>query len=120
MRTDPPIPSPKPRVHVGVFDDVARADHALAELVGAGIPKEQITVICPTCTAEKYREFHRRSPSGGHATAAALTGGSIGALLGGLIGVAGGTASGGGALCLPPGGPPPRPGRARGGGGGWG
>src|SRR5260221_11984621 len=86
MRTDPPIPSPKPRVHVGVFDDVARADHALAELVGAGIPKEQITVICPTCTAEKYREFHRRSPSGAPATPPARTGGSGGAPPGGVLG----------------------------------
>jgi hypothetical protein len=98
VRTDPPNPSPKAKVHVGVFDDVAQADHALAELVGAGIPKEQITVICPTCATEKYREFHRQTPSGSHAAAAAVTGSSIGALLGGLVAVAGVTASGGAAL----------------------
>ena len=85
----------KPRVHVGVFDRIADADRAVQDLVDAGIPKERITVICPTCTKEKYDEYTKREPSGSHAVAGAATGGAIGALLGGLAAVIGITASGG-------------------------
>jgi hypothetical protein len=76
----------KPRVHVGVFDRIADADRAVQELVDAGIAKERITVVCPTCTKEKYEGFKKLEPSGSHAVAGAATGGAIGALLGGLVG----------------------------------
>jgi hypothetical protein len=58
------------------------------ELAGAGIPKERITVICPTCTTRKYEDYKKRDPSGSHAVAGAATGGAIGAVLGGLAAVA--------------------------------
>lgn len=83
----------KPNVHVGVFDRIADADRAVHELGAAGIPKERITVICPTCTTEKYEEYKKREPSGSHAVAGAATGGAIGAVLGGLAAVAAGTAA---------------------------
>jgi len=90
--------SSKPRVHVAVFDAMAEADRAISRLVEAGIAKERITVICPAGTGEKYREFHRGAPDASRAVVAAAAGGSIGALLGGLVAVAGITASGGAAL----------------------
>jgi hypothetical protein len=85
----------KSQVHVGVYESIPQADRAVWELVHAGIPKERITVICPTCTHEKYDGFHQDEPSGAHATAGAATGGAIGALLGGLAAAIGATASGG-------------------------
>ena len=79
----------KPRVHVGVFERIVDADRAVQQLVDAGVPKERITVICPTCTTEKYDEYKKRDPSGAHAEA----GGAIGAVLGGLAAAAVGTAA---------------------------
>ena len=87
--------SPNSRVHVGVYENVPEADRAVWELVHAGIPKERITVICPTCTHEKYDGLHQEQPSGSHTAAGAAAGGAIGALLGGLAAVIGITASGG-------------------------
>ena len=86
---------PKPRVHVGVYDGVPEADRAVWELVHAGIPRDRITVICPTCTHEKYEGLDQEQPSGSHTAAGAAAGGAIGALLGGLAAVIGITASGG-------------------------
>src|SRR5262249_34853893 len=85
----------KARVHVAVYDDIPQADRAVWQLVQAGIPEECITVICPTCTAEKYPGLHREQPAGSHAAVGATAGGAIGALLGGLAAVIGITASGG-------------------------
>jgi hypothetical protein len=92
--------SSTPRVHVGVFDHIPQADRAVQELVDAGIPKERITVICPSCTHEKYQDFHKTEPAGSHAGASAAAGGAVGALLGGLVAVAGVVASGGTALLV--------------------
>jgi hypothetical protein len=88
------------KVHVGVFDNIPQADRAVQELVDAGFPKQQITVICPSCTHEKYQEFHKSEPAGSHAGASAAAGGAVGALLGGLVAVAGVVASGGTALLV--------------------
>lgn len=90
--------SQKPRVHVAIFDAIPDADRAISQLVEAGIPKEHITVICPAEPAGKYPEMHREAPAGSRATVAAAAGGSIGALLGGLVAVAGITATGGASL----------------------
>jgi hypothetical protein len=68
----------KPNVHVGVFDRIADADRAVHELVGAGIPKERITVICPTCTTEKYEEYKKRRTLRLARDRGAATGGAIG------------------------------------------
>jgi hypothetical protein len=92
--------SSTPGVHVGVFDHIAQADRAVQELVDAGFPKQQITVICPSCTHEKYQDFHKSEPAGSHAGASAAAGGAVGALLGGLVAVAGVVASGGTALLV--------------------
>jgi hypothetical protein len=96
MKTD----AEKRSVHVGVFRDIASADGAVQRLVDAGIPKKLITVVCPTCTAEKYQEYKQQDRSGAHAASGAAKGGAIGAVLGGLAAAAGVAASGGAALLV--------------------
>src|SRR4029079_10492339 len=62
----------------------------------AGFQKEQITVICSDDTKERYfREFEHQEPAGSHTTAAAATGGAIGATIGGGAAGAVGVATGG-------------------------
>jgi len=87
-------------VHVGVFQDIPSADGAVRRLVDEGIPKNRITVVCPTCSAEKYHEFKQQDRSGAHAASGAAKGGAIGAVLGGLTAAAGVAASGGAALLV--------------------
>jgi hypothetical protein len=81
-------------VRIGVFTKIGAADRAVTALVDAGIDKEHITVICPTCTGE-LEQYRRAEPAGAHAPAAAAGGGAIGALLGGLIALVGVAATGG-------------------------
>lgn len=88
------------KVHVGIYDRIAKADQAVLALVAAGFPKEQITVICPTCTKDKYEEYHKQEPSGSHTAQGVAAGGGIGALLGGLSAAAVAAASGGTALLV--------------------
>jgi hypothetical protein len=87
-----------PGVHVAIFDQVSQADSAVKDLVEAGFPKERITVICPSCNQDKYEEYRKREPSGFHALTGATRGGAIGALLGGLVAVAGAAGTGGAIL----------------------
>jgi uncharacterized protein YcfJ len=76
-------------VRAGVFRKIDRADQAIAELVKAGFPKEDVTVICPTCTEERFEPYQRREPAGTKVPVAIVEGGAIGALLGGLGAIAG-------------------------------
>jgi hypothetical protein len=87
------------QVEVGVFQTLNGADAAVADLVEAGFPKESITVICPTCSAQQFEGTHHQEPSGSHTPRAIATGGAIGVLLGGLT-VAAITATGGMALLV--------------------
>jgi hypothetical protein len=82
-------------VRVGVFNYLGDADIAVDRLVRAGFDKQHITVICPTCSVDKFADVHREQPAGGHTPAAAAGGGAIGGLLGGLVALAGITATGG-------------------------
>lgn len=88
---DPPIskiPAEIPAdrtAEVGVFATVEEAEDAVRRLLDAGFTNEQITVICSDENKERYfREFEHQEPAGTFAAKAALTGGAIGALLGGL------------------------------------
>jgi len=84
-------------LRIGVFNTVEEADRAVHGLVEAGFQPAEVSVICPTCSPEKYREYHRTDPAGAHSGPAALTGGAIGGILGGLVAV-GAAATGGAAL----------------------
>jgi len=81
---------------VGVFERLFQADAAVDALVREGFTRDEITVICPTCSPDAFtRRAEREEPAGAPAPKAAATGGAIGAVLGGLIALVGVTASGG-------------------------
>ncbi len=80
---------------IGVFDRIESAERAVDTLVEAGFTREQVTVICPTCTADAFHESKRKAPAGSHAPAAASVGSAIGVVLGGLAPLAGIVATGG-------------------------
>lgn len=67
-------------IRVGIFDSIANADEAVAELLAAGFDKKQITVICSEHSVQRhFQEFERQDKAGSHTPAAALTGGACGA-----------------------------------------
>jgi hypothetical protein len=90
MKHKPTLP-----VRVGVFDSLAAADLAVQRLIDAGFERDHITVICPTCSVDQYRDVDREPPAGARTPVAAASGGAIGAVLGGLVALAGVTATGG-------------------------
>jgi len=70
---------------VGVFAAVDEAEDAVRRLLDAGFTTEEITVICSDDNKERYfRAFEHQEPAGTFTTKAVLTGGAIGALLGGI------------------------------------
>ena len=90
--------SPQP-IRAGIFKTVPEADRAVAELVAAGFTDDKITVICSAeAVQQHFKKFEHQDPAGQHTPAAAMTGGAIGATLGGLVAVAGIVTVGGAAL----------------------
>ncbi len=78
-----------PSLEVGVFGSVEDARNAVHRLLAAGFSKKQITVLCSDDAKERnFREFEHQDPAGKHTPAAAIAGGTIGAVLGGLTVVA--------------------------------
>jgi len=72
-------------LEVGVFSSIDNARRAVHALLNAGFTTDQITVVCSDETKERYfHEFDHQQPAGTHAPKAALAGGTIGVLLGGL------------------------------------
>jgi hypothetical protein len=70
---------------VGVFATVHEAERAVRGLLDAGFTTEEITVVCSDEQKEKYfRAFEHQEPAGTMTPKAVLTGGAIGALLGGI------------------------------------
>lgn len=69
----------------GVFSNVDDAKRAVSGLLQAGFTREHITVLCSDETKERYfHEFEHQDPAGTHTPAAAVVGGTIGAMLGGV------------------------------------
>ena len=86
-------------IEAGVFNTVDSARKAVLGLLAAGFTQEQITVVCSNETKEQYfSEFDHQQPAGTHTATAAITGGTIGAVLGGLTVIAAAVATGGVAL----------------------
>ena len=86
-------------LEVGVFSTVEAVRCAVQGLLGAGFPIEQITVMCSDETKERYfHEFEHQEPAGTYTPTAAITGATIGALLGGASVVVASAATGGMAL----------------------
>lgn len=86
-------------IRVGVFESLPAVEHAVQRLLGAGFTKEEVSVICSDRAVEShFREFEHQQPAGTYTTGTAITGGLLGAALGGLAVVAGAAVTGGGAL----------------------
>ena len=95
MATMPNQDIEKRPLEVGIFDSVDDARRAVQGLLNAGFSREQITVVCSDETKERYfSEFEHQHPAGTFAPAATITGGTIGALVGGLTVVASALATG--------------------------
>jgi hypothetical protein len=83
-------------LRVGVFATVAEADRAVENLLASGFTKDNITVMCSDEAVERhFQAFQKQEPAGTYTPATAVSGGAIGAALGGLAAVAGGLATGG-------------------------
>ena len=73
---------------VGVFATVEQADKAVDELLKAGFSTKQITVVCSDAVKERhFSQLRHEEPAGTYTPAAAVAGGAIGAVLGGLASV---------------------------------
>jgi hypothetical protein len=84
---------------VGVFDDIAAAAQAVDGLLAAGFTHDQITVVCSDETKERYfREFEHQKPAGAYDAKATVTGGAIGAILGGASIIVSAAVTGGAAI----------------------
>ena len=71
-------------LEVGVFNSIDDARKAVHSLLEAGFTTDEITVVCSDETKERhFSEFDHQQPAGTHTPAAAVIGGTIGALLGG-------------------------------------
>jgi hypothetical protein len=82
-------------LEVGVFNSVDDARQAVHSLMDAGFTTDHITVVCSDETKERYfHEFDHQQPAGTHTPTAAIAGGTIGAVLGGLTIVASALATG--------------------------
>jgi uncharacterized protein YcfJ len=83
-------------MRVGVFDTIAEADAAVADLLKVGFTKDQITVICSDKRKEgHFEEYEHQKPGGSRTPIAAATGSAIGAVLGGLTTIVGIVTTGG-------------------------
>lgn len=91
-------------IRAGIFPTLAGAEQAVAGLKQAGFSNDQITVLCSDQAREQhFKEFEHQHPAGTFTPGAALTGGAIGASLGGLT-ILAGVLTGGGAILLAAGG----------------
>ena len=69
----------------GAFDTVAEADQAIRRLLAAGFTKDQLAVICPAEFQDHFRpDMLQAEPPAPDAEDAIVTGGIVGATLGGL------------------------------------
>jgi hypothetical protein len=83
-------------IRIGVFSNVAAADHAVQNLLEAGFTKDEISVICSDPVKERhFKRFEKEEPAGTYTMPASVTGGAIGAALGGLTALTGVVATGG-------------------------
>lgn len=84
-------------VRVGIFSKLSQADRAVDRLLREGFPKESITVIAPSTQTggTASQEVPHTDPAGSHTATAVTSGGVIGAALGGMLALAGITATGG-------------------------
>lgn len=86
----------RPKVRAAVFDDLASAERAVANLQATGFRNEQLSIVCSDKSVMKhFPELHEDLPSGSHTRDAAATGGIVGLALGSLVALTGIAATGG-------------------------
>lgn len=79
----------------GTFSSLQSADQAVARLLAAGFPKEQISVVCTDEVKERhFRQLGYQRPPDSEAPNGAVAGASVGATVGGLAAIAMGAATG--------------------------
>src|SRR5882757_5615018 len=79
----------------GVFGSIDDAREAVHGLLAAGFTPANITVVCSDETKERYfSEFEHQDPAGTHTPSAAIAGGTIGAVFGGLAVIGSAVATG--------------------------
>src|SRR5687767_6288649 len=82
-------------IRIGVFSTVEAADRAVQNLLDAGFTRDQISVICSDPSKEAHFRRFEEEPAGTYTLPASVTGGAIGAVLGGLTALTGVVATGG-------------------------
>ncbi|TAH37248.1 MAG: hypothetical protein EYC70_09735 [Planctomycetota bacterium] len=91
-------------VRVGIFDSVAAADRAVHALHQAGFGRDELTVVCPEKQVQAFHEdpssFRHEDPAPAETRRWIAEGSAIGAVLGGLVAVAGLVGTGGTALLV--------------------
>lgn len=85
----------EPPVRAAVYPNVRAAERAVHELIEAGFPREAISVVAPESMHGDFDGVESEEPAGAHTKEAALAGGTVGALLGGLTLAVGLAATGG-------------------------
>lgn len=91
--------SDEPAIHAAVFDTVSETRAVVERLRAAGIPTDEISVLCSDDAKERYfREYEHEEPAGAHASEAVSTGGAIGLGLGGAAVLTGLVTAGGTAI----------------------
>ncbi|HEX3599863.1 MAG TPA: hypothetical protein VHU84_06945 [Lacipirellulaceae bacterium] len=82
-------------LEAGVFNSIDDARDAVRGLLAAGFTPANITVVCSDETKERYfSEFEHQDPAGTYTPGAAIAGGTIGALIGGLAVIGSAVATG--------------------------
>ena len=90
----------KEELRVGIFESFRLADDAVSRLIAAGVAKDRISVVCPENHPEVSSDVEQVEPAGSHAVPAAVAGGTIGSILGGLTAAVGVAATGGTGLLI--------------------
>jgi len=71
---------------VGIYNTIAQADQAVRGLLDAGFSKDELTVICSNkARAEHYRDLPTEPEGASYTPQAIVTGGLVGATIGGLV-----------------------------------
>jgi len=88
-------------VRAGVYSRPEDAERAVQALLRSGFTRNEVTVICSDEAKERhFKAFEHQQPAGAATPAAATTGGTLGAALGGIATTALGIAVGGLPLLL--------------------
>jgi hypothetical protein len=85
------------QIRVGAFETIAEADQAIRRLLGAGFATDQLLVICPAKFQNHFAPGLRAEIPAADVTEVILTGGAVGATLGGIV-LAAAVLTGGGAI----------------------